>query len=94
MFLSYFPVILVTVYAVFFISSYSNAFFAPSSNRHRSVKFSPVNMNMFDRFVRVVSSNVNNVLSNLEEPEKVLDQAVTDMQKDLVFYFYFFKVNY
>jgi phage shock protein A len=41
-------------------------------------------MNMFDRFLRVVKSNVNNVLSNLEDPEKVLEQAVNDMQKDLV----------
>ena len=41
-------------------------------------------MNMFDRFVKVVASNVNSVISNLEDPEKILDQAVTDMQKDLV----------
>lgn len=41
-------------------------------------------MNMFNRFVKVVSSNINNVISNLEDPEKILDQAVTDMQKDLV----------
>ena len=37
-----------------------------------------------DRFFRVVKSNVNNVLSNLEDPEKVLEQAVADMQTDLV----------
>lgn len=41
-------------------------------------------MNMMDRFFRVVKSNVNSVLSNLEDPEKVLDQAVNDMQTDLV----------
>ena len=41
-------------------------------------------MNMMDRFIRVVKSNVNNVLGNLEDPEKVLEQAVTDMQNDLV----------
>jgi len=39
---------------------------------------------MMDRFFRVVKSNVNNVLSNLEDPEKVLEQAVADMQTDLV----------
>lgn len=39
---------------------------------------------MLDRFFRVVSSNVNSVLKGLEDPEKVLDQAVTDMQNDLV----------
>ena len=41
-------------------------------------------MNMFDRFFRVVSSNVNSVLKGLEDPEKVLDQAVNDMQNDLI----------
>jgi hypothetical protein len=29
-----------------------------------------LNMNMFDRMVRVVTSNVNNVLKQLEDPEK------------------------
>ena len=41
-------------------------------------------MNIFDRFARVVSSNVNSVLKGLEDPEKVLEQAVNDMQNDLV----------
>lgn len=43
-----------------------------------------VSMNLFNRFTRVVSSNVNKVIKNLEDPEKILDQAVDDMQKDLV----------
>ena len=41
-------------------------------------------MNIADRFFRVVKSNVNSLLSNLEDPEKILDQAVNDMQNDLV----------
>ncbi len=41
-------------------------------------------MNMFDRFFRVVSSNINGVLKGLEDPEKVLEQAVSDMQNDLL----------
>ncbi len=41
-------------------------------------------MNMIDRFFRVVSSNVNNLLKGLEDPEKILDQAVNDMQSDLI----------
>lgn len=41
-------------------------------------------MNLFDRFVRVVTSNVNSVVKAFEDPEKVLDQAVNDMQNDLV----------
>ena len=43
-----------------------------------------VSMNLGERFVRLVKSNVNEVISNLEDPEKVLEQAVADMQKDLV----------
>lgn len=40
--------------------------------------------NLFDRFVRVTKANVNKVLQGLEDPEKVLDQAVDDMQADLI----------
>jgi hypothetical protein len=43
-----------------------------------------ISINMFDRFIRVVSSNVNKVIKDLEDPEKVLDQAVNDMQSDLI----------
>lgn len=43
-----------------------------------------VHMNMADRFVRLVKANVNQLISNSEDPEKILDQAVVDMQKDLV----------
>lgn len=43
-----------------------------------------MSMNMFDRFIRVVTSNVNKVIKDLEDPEKVLDQAVNDMQSDLI----------
>ena len=41
-------------------------------------------MNIFDRFFRVVTSNINNVLKKLEDPEKVIEQAVLDMQNDLI----------
>lgn len=40
--------------------------------------------NMFDRFARVAKANVNQVLNNLEDPEKVMNQAVEDLQSDLV----------
>ena len=43
-----------------------------------------LSMNLFDRFSRVAKSNLNNVLKNLEDPEKIMTQAVEDMQKDLV----------
>lgn len=41
-------------------------------------------MNIGERFVRLVKSNVNEALNKMEDPEKVLEQAVQDMQKDLV----------
>ncbi|CAB9506542.1 Membrane-associated 30 kDa protein, chloroplastic [Seminavis robusta] len=40
--------------------------------------------NLFDRFVRVFNANVNKIVSGLEDPEKVIVQAVDDMQTDLV----------
>lgn len=43
-----------------------------------------LSMNLFDRFTRVAKSNINNVLKNLEDPEKIMTQAVDDMQTDLV----------
>ena len=41
-------------------------------------------MNIGDRFVRLVKSNANDMMNKMEDPEKVLEQAVQDMQKDLV----------
>lgn len=41
-------------------------------------------MGLFDRLSRVVRANLNDLVSKAEDPEKVLDQAVTDMQEDLV----------
>eukprot|EP00440_Ansanella_granifera_P009749 gb/GFBE01010566.1/.p1 GENE.gb/GFBE01010566.1/~~gb/GFBE01010566.1/.p1 ORF type:complete len:302 (+),score=98.15 gb/GFBE01010566.1/:1-906(+) len=40
--------------------------------------------NLFERFARVAKANVNKVLQGLEDPEKVLDQAVDEMQGDLI----------
>ncbi|KJH72275.1 PspA/IM30 family protein [Aliterella atlantica] len=41
-------------------------------------------MGIFDRITRVVRANVNNLVGNAEDPEKVLEQTVADMQEDLV----------
>ena len=41
-------------------------------------------MGLFDRLSRVVSANLNDLVSQAEDPEKVLEQAVIDMQEDLV----------
>jgi len=39
---------------------------------------------LLSRFVRVAKANINQFLQRLEDPEKVLDQTVDDMQGDLV----------
>ncbi|KAF8664005.1 hypothetical protein HU200_055021 [Digitaria exilis] len=41
------------------------------------------NANLFDRLSRVVKSYANAVLSTFEDPEKILDQAVLEMNDDL-----------
>ena len=39
-----------------------------------------LHMNLFDRFSRVAKSNLNNILQSLEDPEKIMTQALEDMQ--------------
>ena len=41
-------------------------------------------MGLFDRLNRVVRANLNDMVSKAEDPEKILEQAVLDMQEDLV----------
>jgi phage shock protein A len=41
-------------------------------------------MGLFDRVSRVVRANLNDMVSKAEDPEKILDQALIDMQEDLV----------
>lgn len=40
--------------------------------------------NLFDRFARVAKSNLNNLANKLEDPEKIMEQALEEMQNDLV----------
>jgi len=60
-----------------------------SSTKNKNLKIKKLNhmilnMNMFDRMFRVVTSNVNNVIRSLEDPEKIIIQAIDDMQRDLI----------
>jgi phage shock protein A len=41
-------------------------------------------MGLFDRVSRLLRANVNDMVSKAEDPEKILEQAVMDMQEDLV----------
>jgi phage shock protein A len=51
---------------------------------HSSIATSTTNLYVFDRLVRLVSSNVNGLMKKLEDPEKIIEQAVDDMQNDLI----------
>ncbi|MFM7408807.1 MAG: PspA/IM30 family protein [Cuspidothrix sp.] len=41
-------------------------------------------MGLFDRLKRVVSANLNDLVNKAEDPEKMLEQAILEMQEDLV----------
>jgi len=41
-------------------------------------------MGLFDRVSRVVRANLNDLVSKAEDPEKILEQTIMDMQEDLV----------
>ncbi|MDJ1182596.1 PspA/IM30 family protein [Roseofilum casamattae] len=41
-------------------------------------------MGLFDRIGRVLRANVNDLVSKAEDPEKILEQSIIDMQEDLV----------
>ncbi|MEA5620211.1 PspA/IM30 family protein [Cronbergia sp. UHCC 0137] len=41
-------------------------------------------MGLFDRLKRVVNANLNDLVSKAEDPEKMLEQAILEMQDDLV----------
>lgn len=41
-------------------------------------------MGLIDRVLRIVRSNTNDLVNQAEDPEKVLEQAVADMQENLV----------
>lgn len=41
-------------------------------------------MGLIDRILRVVRANTNSIVSQAEDPEKILEQTVADMQADLV----------
>lgn len=60
--------------------------FAPQTARSRQAAASTtaLSMNMFDRFARVAKGSINDVLKKIEDPEKIMNQAIEDMQGDLV----------
>jgi len=49
-----------------------------------SASATALNANLFDRFFRVTAATANNLLAKFEDPEKIMNQALEDMQTDLV----------
>jgi phage shock protein A len=41
-------------------------------------------MGLFDRIWRIIRANLNSLISAAEDPEKILEQTVVDMQEDLI----------
>ncbi len=41
-------------------------------------------MGLLDRLSRVIRANITGIVGNAEDPEKILEQAVADMQEDLI----------
>ncbi|MCU0515814.1 MAG: PspA/IM30 family protein [Oscillatoria sp. Prado101] len=41
-------------------------------------------MGFFDRIIRVIRANINSLIGSAEDPEKILEQAVHDMQEELI----------
>ena len=41
-------------------------------------------MGLFDRINRVIKANINELVSKAEDPEKLLEQSLVEMQEDLV----------
>jgi phage shock protein A len=41
-------------------------------------------MGFFDRIWRIIRANLNSLISAAEDPEKILEQTVVDMQEDLI----------
>jgi phage shock protein A len=41
-------------------------------------------MGLIDRILRVIRANLNSLVGQAEDPEKILEQAVEDMQQDLI----------
>ncbi|HTL89334.1 MAG TPA: PspA/IM30 family protein, partial [Leptolyngbya sp.] len=41
-------------------------------------------MGLFDRIWRAIRANLNHLIGQMEDPEKILEQTVLDMQDDLI----------
>lgn len=51
---------------------------------HHSASATALHANLFDRFFLVSKATANSILQRFEDPEKIMTQALEDMQNDLV----------
>merc|ERR1712216_829647 len=65
-------------------SARRNKCVATTSSRRRSRGAVVTHANLFSRFTRVISSYANSLITAAEDPEKILDQTVNEMQGDLI----------
>lgn len=61
-------------------ATYSHDSNLAKSTQSRAFSSSALHMGLFDRFVRVTKANIDGVLKGLEDPEKIMTQALEDMQ--------------
>lgn len=86
--------ILTSAMCVALVASSADAFAGPPSSFvgrrvvvpvvHQA-RAAPLSMNLFDRFTRVAKSNLDSILKNLEDPEKIMNQALEDMQVSRIY---------
>ncbi|XP_068661710.1 membrane-associated protein VIPP1, chloroplastic-like [Aristolochia californica] len=57
--------------------------YKPKSGKHGGGALG-AQMNLFDRFARVIKSYAGALLSSVEDPEKILEQTVLEMNDDLI----------
>jgi len=55
-----------------------------NSNKRAKAHSLTVSANLFSRFTRVISSYANALITAAEDPEKILDQTVNEMNGDLI----------
>ncbi len=56
----------------------------PVKSTNTRLDSTALHANLFDRFFRVARGNMNSIVSRFEDPEKVMDQALVDMQNDIL----------
>eukprot|EP00544_Gedaniella_sp_CCMP2646_P003476 CAMPEP_0202490406 /NCGR_PEP_ID=MMETSP1361-20130828/7816_1 /ASSEMBLY_ACC=CAM_ASM_000849 /TAXON_ID=210615 /ORGANISM="Staurosira complex sp., Strain CCMP2646" /LENGTH=320 /DNA_ID=CAMNT_0049120285 /DNA_START=119 /DNA_END=1081 /DNA_ORIENTATION=- len=58
--------------------------FGPMHSSSPQTSHTALQMNLVNRFLKVAQSNVLKVIQSLESPEKIMNQAMIDMQDDIV----------